>query len=53
MRESVKLAREILAQPAFEDYCDYQMKPGIDVQSDEVNVMSKLFVQSLPLKSDR
>ena len=35
MRESVKLAREILAQPAFEDYCEYEMKPGIDVQSDE------------------
>ena len=35
MRESVKLAREILAQPAFEEFCDYEIKPGIDVQSDE------------------
>ena len=35
MRESVKLAREILAQPAFEQFCDYEIKPGIDVQSDE------------------
>ena len=35
MRESVKLAREILAQPAFEEFCDHEMKPGIDVQSDE------------------
>ena len=35
MRESVKLAREILAQPAFEEFCDYEIKPGIDVQIDE------------------
>lgn len=34
MRESVRLSREIFAQPAFEPYRDGELVPGIDIQSD-------------------
>ncbi|TRY63969.1 hypothetical protein TCAL_11167 [Tigriopus californicus] len=34
MRESVRLSREIFAQPAFDSYRDGELVPGIDTQSD-------------------
>jgi len=34
MRESVKLAREIIAQKALDDYRDIELKPGANVKSD-------------------
>lgn len=35
MRESVKLAREIFAQKAFDEYRDIELEPGDDAQTDE------------------
>ena len=35
MRESVKLAREIIAQKAFDEFRDIEVQPGDSVKSDQ------------------
>ena len=35
MRESVKLSREVFAQPAFDEYRDIELEPGDDIKTDE------------------
>ena len=35
MRESVKIAKNIFSQKSLSQYVDYEIRPGVDVKSDE------------------
>ena len=35
MRDSVKIAKNICSQKSLLDYVDYEIRPGIDIQSNE------------------